>query len=85
MTVLGISKELLSIDALYRTGRWNAFLRQPHYGDGVSELYRAADGDEPEMRIPLVYDYAGAGGFHMYYIPSVIMEPEHEILLKHQI
>ena len=69
-TVPQLSKELLSADDYFRYGKFNVLLRQPDYEGGVSELYRAASPGIPEARIPLIYDYRGKGGWHLYFVPS---------------
>ena len=69
-TVPGLSKELLSVDEHFRYGRFNVLLRQPDFEDGVSELFKPAMDGKPAVRIPLVYDYCGKGGWHMYFVPS---------------
>ena len=70
-TVPGLSQELLSLDDYYRHGRYNIFLRQPDYQDGISELYRAPSHGIPEARVPLSYDWQGAGGWWLHYVPAV--------------
>ena len=83
-TVPELSKELLSPDEFYRYGKFNILLRQPDYESGVSELYREARPGLPEARIPLIYDWLGSGGWHMYYMPSRDMDKHDErILAKH--
>ena len=69
-TVPQLSKELLSANDYFRYGKFNILLRQPDYEGGVSELYRAASPGLPEARIPLIHDYRGKGGWHLYFVPS---------------
>ena len=83
-TVNDLRTELYSMDGPYRHGRFNLFLRQPDYGSGVSELYRAAKGDEPELRIPLRYNYTGAGGWWLDYTTHSNPNETHQtLLMKH--
>jgi len=84
-TVPKIANELLSVDDQYRYGRFNVLLRQPDYEDGVSELFRAATATSPAVRIPLVYDYRGKGGWHMYYMPTRDADAEDMQLLSRHI
>lgn len=67
-TVSGLRTELFSLDGPFRHGRFNILLRQPNYETGISELYRAATNNEPELRIPLRYDYTGHGGWWLDYM-----------------
>ena len=80
-TVPELSKELLSPDEFYRYGKFNILLRQPDYEGGVSELYREARPGLPEARIPLLYDWVGAGGWHMYYMASRDLDRHDERML----
>ena len=67
------------------TGRYTCFLKQPDYDDDVCELSRAATADSPEVRIPLVYDYCGKGGWHLYFIPTQAADEEDLTLLARHI
>ena len=80
-TVPELSKELLSPDEFYRYGKYNILLRQPDYEGGVSELFREEKPGVPEARIPLLYDWVGNGGWHMYYMPSKGMSKSDESAL----
>jgi len=83
-TVNELRTELYSMDGPYRHGRFNLFLRQPDYESGVSELFRAAKGDEPEIRIPLRYDYTGTGGWWIDYLTHEHPNETHQtLLMKH--
>ena len=76
-----LSKESLSVDDFYRYSRYIVLLRQLHYEDGISELYRAPKHGLPEAHIPLVYDYFGKGGWKLYYIPAKYMDDEQMAML----
>ena len=80
-TVPELSKELLSPDEFYRYGKFNILLRQPDYEGGVSELFREARPGLPEARIPLMYDWVGSGGWHMYYMASRDLDRHDERML----
>ena len=80
-----LSKELLSPDEFFRYGKFNILLRQPDYEGGVSELYREAKPGVPEARIPLLYDWIGSGGWHMFYMPSRGMSKADERALARHI
>lgn len=84
-TVKGLHKELMSADAYFKYGKFNILLRQPDYEDGVSELYRPPAPGIPAARIPLVYDYAGKGGWHMYFIPAKSVDNQDMINLARYI
>lgn len=80
-TVPELSRELLSVDSYFRYGGYNVLLRQPDYEDGVSELYKPPSGTSPAVRIPLSYDWYGAGGWKMYYIPARCITGEEMAML----
>ena len=81
-TVSSLRTELLSLDEHYRSGRCNLLIRQPDYESGVSEIYRAAKGDQPELRIPIRYDYDGPGGWWIDYILHPNPQPVHANLIQ---
>ena len=76
-----LNRELLSIDALYRSG-FSALFKNPNYSDGIPELYRPSMDGDPEVRIPMTYDWWGPGGFRVYYVPRKGVSEDYAELLR---
>ena len=66
-TVDNLSRELFSVDDLYVKHGFDVLLRQSDFESGNSELYRAASGNTPELRITLRCNREN-GGFWLDYI-----------------
>ena len=66
-TVHNLSRELQSVDHAFVKEKMNILLKQPEFEDGLSQMYRPATQNSPEVRIPFRYDYIN-GGFWMDYI-----------------
>ena len=63
-----LSRELFTIDDYYRNG-YSILLRNDNYEGGTTEIYKPAQGDSPEIRIPVRYDYENSGFWLDYTIP----------------
>jgi site-specific DNA-cytosine methylase len=59
-TVSDLPRELFTVDDYYREG-YSILLRHPNYEGGVKEIYKPAEGDSPEERIPIRYDWDQSG------------------------
>ena len=59
-TVNNLSRELFTVDDYYREG-YSILLRHPNYEGGIKEIFKPAEGDSPEERIPIRYDWEKSG------------------------
>jgi hypothetical protein len=59
-TVSDLPRELFTVDDYYREG-YSILLRHPNYQGGVKEIYKPAEEDSPEERIPVRYDWEQSG------------------------
>ena len=64
-----LKTELYSMDCPFRHGGWNLKIRQPDHENGVCEICRDAKHGRPAQSIPIRYDYEGAGGWWIDYVP----------------
>ena len=79
-TVPRLHRELLSVDPFFKNG-FNIIFKQPGFEDGVSQMYKPADTNEQEVRIPFRYDRQ-EGAFMLDYIVNSRNNPKHAHLLK---
>ena len=59
-TAAGISKELFTVDDLFRSGH-SILLRNKNYQCGTTEIYKPPTNNTPEVRIPVRYDWDKSG------------------------
>ena len=69
-SVKNLAKDLFSIDDLFAQQNFNICLRQPSFGNGISEILRPATKDSEAISIPLRYEYPYGGFFVDYILPS---------------
>ena len=76
-TTADVSCELFSFDPFYRDG-WGCDI-QPHSGNGTRTawIYRS----DPDVRIPMTYDWNSGGGFWIDYMVADSKSAEHRALL----
>ena len=74
-TTDGLAMELLSFDEFYRDG-WGVHCRPISLG-GVCEMYKVDSNKQTSARVPLRYDWAGAGGFCLDYCVIRDKQPPH--------
>jgi hypothetical protein len=70
-TVSDLPRELFTVDDYYREG-YSILLRHPNYQGGVKEIYKPAEEDSPEERIPVRYDWEQSG----FWIDYELSTPE---------
>ena len=82
-TAQGISRELFTVDDLYRDG-YSILLRHPTYGCGIPEIYKPANSTDPAVRLPVRYDW-NKSGFWVDYVPGCGDKHSHsaESVLNH--